>query len=770
MCRSTLSAYRETLMPRGRLPLLFAAFLLFLRGVVAADTDASLNPQTVPLLDNGRVRVCFDADRGSLREVMDCRNRHSHIDPLSGASLWELKGSEQRDVTLKSTQATRFTWNGSPNELRLIWEGFRRPEAPGLRVIVTLSLLDAETSVRWRIRVEGLGGFPLQEVVFPRIVDIARQDDEVLAVPVWMGEQTKRARSVLAASPGEGRFEWEYPGRLSIQCLAFYREGGPGLYLACDDKAAFGKRLAVQGNAKGDLGIEVVHLCEAGEGATETYEPPYDVILGVFEGDWFTAAEIYRSSAMKEVWAKDSRLALSATPKWVLETGAWIWNRGRSGEVLEPASVMQEACGLPVSVFWHWWHGCAYDAGFPEYLPPREGDEPFLRAMNRAHERGLHAIVYMNQRLWGMTTASWKKEGADRFAVKGPDGKIREEIYNTFTQTPCASMCMGTDFWRNKYSGIAARAFHDLRVDGIYMDQACSSLPCYDATHGHPLGGGGYWMQGFRALAEDLRRQCPGIALAGEGCGEAWLPHLDMMLSLQVSMERYAGPNGWEPVPFFHAVYHGCGVFYGNYSSLTMPPYDELWPAEFAPKDPLRLLDRKFSMQFRLEQARAFVWGQQPTIANFKPNQLKERADEMSFFFRLARLRNKSLKYLLYGTMLRPPRLDAQPVELDLSRLSIYAGQRGALKEYRGLCPPVLAGAWKASDGSIAFALVNVTDAARQVTLTLDPKSYPIRRGSVIHRVTTDNRETCPSPKEGTNELRVDLAKEDACLIEFNRE
>ena len=32
-------------------------------------------------------------------------------------------------------------------------------------------------------------------------------------------------------------------------------------------------------------------------------------------------------------------------------------------------------------------------------------------------------------------------------------------------------------------------AIRELGVDGIYMDQACSSLSCFDATHGHPLGG-----------------------------------------------------------------------------------------------------------------------------------------------------------------------------------------------------------------------------------------------------------------------------------------
>ena len=81
--------------------------------------------------------------------------------------------------------------------------------------------------------------------------------------------------------------------------------------------------------------------------------------------------------------------------------------------------------GVPVSVFWHWWHHCAYDVGFPEYLPPREGEASFTSALADAHDAGLHAIVYMNQRLWGMTTQSWTERDAEQFAVKRPDGKVQ---------------------------------------------------------------------------------------------------------------------------------------------------------------------------------------------------------------------------------------------------------------------------------------------------------------------------------------------------------
>jgi len=152
------------------------------------------------------------------------------------------------------------------------------------------------------------------------------------------------------------------------------------------------------------------------------------------------------------------------------------------------------------------------------------------------------------------------------------------------------------------------------------------------------------------------------------------------MLSLQVSLERYAAPGQWEPIPFFHAVYHDCARFFGNYCSLTRPPYDSLWPKESAPDRPLALLDKKFAAQFRLEQGRSFIWGQIPCIANFLPEQLTSRREELSFLKTLVHLRLKTLKYLRDGIMLAPPDIGSPLIEIPTSRLSIYAGQHDAVQ------------------------------------------------------------------------------------------
>ena len=254
-------------------------------------------------------------------------------------------------------------------------------------------------------------------------------------------------------------------------------------------------------------------------------------------------------------------------------TGLWVWNRGRSPGVLPPAVALQRAAGVPVSVFWHWWHHAAYDTGFPDYLPPREGTIPFEHALHDAQAAGVHAIVYMNQRLWCVNTPSWTREDGERFAVRNPDGSSRTEVYNIFDPQRCATMDVATAGWRNKYAGIADTVLNQYGVDGIYMDQAVLSLVCYSPDHGHPIGGGHYWMDGFRELAGDIRRRDHAsrpMALGGEGGGETWLPELDAFLTLQVSVERYADPaSGWEVIPFFQAVYHPYGISYGSYSSLT---------------------------------------------------------------------------------------------------------------------------------------------------------------------------------------------------------
>lgn len=734
-------------------------------GCIVLPLGASPGPCALasePGLENRRIRLDFDGQHGRLIALRDVARSIAYLDPGRPQPLWSLDLAG--GGTLTADQARSCSWarpQGEPARLQITWSDFDLPEAPALKVHVEVSLDGDQATTRWGIRLENPGELVLRAVHFPRIGGLAPQPGETLAVPVWMGEQTRQARRLLNPDGGQGgRREWEYPGRLSMQLLTWHRASGQGLFLATNDPALLRKQFAVVGDGQGGLALEVVHLPTSDRANPDQYQIPYNVLLGAHEGGWYGAAQEYRTWAREQSWVKESRLKRGVTPDWLRQTGLWVWNRDRSEEVLTPALLLQDHAGLPVSVFWHWWHGCAYDAGFPEYLPPREGTDAFKTALAAAQDQGIKTLVYMNQRLWGMTTESWTDQNAARYAVKRPDGTIAPEVYNRFMKTPCASMCMGTAFWRDTYAGLAAEAVNALGVDGIYMDQACSSLACYDPGHGHPPGGGSYWMEGFRRLAADIRdRTAPSgpVTLAGEGCGEAWLPHLDAMLSLQVSMERYAAPGQWEPIPLFQAVYHDCVLLYGNYSSLTRPPYDSLWPEQFAPEEPLALLDRKFAHQFRLEQARAFVWGQQPTLANFTPRLLEDRKTEIDFLLHLARLRQQLQPFLQEGTMLRPLELDVPEMTIPMSRLSIYAGQQESVQEFTRSVPRVLSSVWQAPDARVAVVLVNISDQPVTLTVSLSADRDPIAPSGTI-RIQDENRLGPPTPyQDGAVRIEVTL-------------
>ncbi len=683
--------------------------------------------------------LTIDEEQGHVVSFFDKAAKFEHLLGEKPGPLWLLELSGSVGGLISGDDARTFTWmseDGETPSLRLVWSDFARGDAPDLVVRVDIDHETSSGMSRWRLQMSGLAALSPAALHFPRIADIAPRSLETVAAPYWMGEKTTTARAFLSGPDGTGRRrEWTYPGLMSLQCITLYQEDGPGLYLAANDCGARSKSFAVFGDGRGGLGVEARHFPGADAVVEGAYSLGYEMLLGAFQGDWTTAAAQYRRWATAQSWVRESRLKRGLLQPWAADTGLWIWNRGHSPGVLKPAELAQDYFEAPISVFWHWWHGCAYDAGFPEYLPPREGTQAFRDALSQAQAAGIHAIVYMNQRLWGMTTDSWTAQQAERYAVKGPDGTVRPEVYNTFTKSPCASMCMGTSFWRDVYAGIASEAFSSLGVNGIYMDQACSSLVCYDAAHGHAPGGGAYWMEGFRSLESDLRTRCPGIVLAGEGCGEAWLPHLDLMLSLQVSLERYAAPGEWEPIPFFHAVYHDCAAIYGNYASLTRPPYDSLWPPEFAPARPLELLDVKFRHQFRLEQARAFVWGQQPCLANFTEELLTERREDLAYLKRLVHLRAAALPWLLHGTFVPPPRIEIPDMEIDMSRLSIYAGQQDAVQEYRKRVPQWLLGVWRSEKGDLALAAANISDAPQKMLFHLTAEEHGLPESGKISQI-----------------------------------
>lgn len=726
-------------------------------------------------IDNGKIKLGFNIITGTFEVFKNYHNSYNFLDPKKlSESLWKLDLLQPSGIkTIDMSAAADFHfYKQDAYTLVLTWDHFKEIKNKHFKVIATVKLIENKPLSSWKISVEGINNEQVSRVVFPIISGIKDLGDENLAVPYWMGEKMKNPRTHLSKINGtEKKYVWQYPGRMSLQCIALYNSSEKfGLYTSCNDSLAYRKDFSYALDSLNNLTYEVSNYPSI-DTKSYIYSPKYEAIIGAFEGDWINAAEQYREWGSKQKWASESRLKKGLTPESLEKIALWEWNRGKSNNVLVPAKDLKKQLKLPVNVFWHWWHGCSYDDGFPEYFPPREGKEPFISAMKSAQIAGVNSIVYMNQMQWGTDTESWKKENAQAYAVKDINGDLNTHLYNIFTNKSLTTMCLGTQFWKDKYSSLCDSAVNTYQANGVYMDQACFSFLCYDKTHGHAIGGGNYWLQNFAKLTHQIRSKFPenkDVFLAGEGVSEAWLPYLDAFLTLQVSMERYAGDNGWEPIPFFQAVYHQYAITYGSYSSLIVPPYDELWPKEYAPKDPLALLDAKFNKQFLMEQARSFVWGLQPTISNYQSFLSSDRKEEIDYLLKLSKVRYNGLKYLLYGDFMRSPQMDIPKEDLDMSRLSIYAGKTGnTVSTFQKNFPLIYSGTWKSDDNQIGIALASISGNPYHVDFHINSEDYGLPLSGKVNIIDTDGVNFMSEYKQGKIHIDFTLEPRQMYIIEI---
>jgi len=96
-------------------------------------------------------------------------------------------------------------------------------------VEVNARLEPDQPSSRWHIAVRRAGEHAPLTIRFPRLLEVAGQPQERLAVPEWLGKEAANPRALLRGNGREARrFEWPYPGLLSLQCLALSAQDGPG--------------------------------------------------------------------------------------------------------------------------------------------------------------------------------------------------------------------------------------------------------------------------------------------------------------------------------------------------------------------------------------------------------------------------------------------------------------------------------------------------------------------------------------------------------------
>src|SRR5438046_210225 len=107
-----------------------------------------------------------------------------------------------------------------------------------------------------------------------------------------------------------------YPGYTTAQFLAYFNDRA-GLYLACQDSSGLIKLIKPVHHEPG-IRLGMAHVGDWPQNGERQLE--YQVVLGAFTGDWYAAAELYRSWSLKQPWAQTPLTARQDVPDWLLDS------------------------------------------------------------------------------------------------------------------------------------------------------------------------------------------------------------------------------------------------------------------------------------------------------------------------------------------------------------------------------------------------------------------------------------------------------------------
>jgi hypothetical protein len=435
-------------------------------------------------------------------------------------------------------------------------------------------------------------------------------------------------------------------------------------------------------------------------------------VIRVFTGDWYTAADIYKEWACNQWWA-----CKKTVPAWLTGIAVskcfdcynHIEYRNRTfAECIQKIAQHQDYFDLPTLLFlWGWENGTAFSYG--NYFPPYEGWDSFDRLVEETHKA--NSRLWLNIGALGVLTDSepWENGTARNYAIINRDGSYAN-ITGFGMPGTYMYLCPSTDYWKNTLEQYVLTVVKH-GVDMVFFDGFPwgHQQPCYNASHGHPLGNGGNWyaQEWFDILNETskaAREINPEVVFGGEGGCEIFLPFLDIYDSRD-NWAEYADPvfqnQNASVIPLFNYVYSDKIIFVGEH--------------DFAPWNPIG-----GSSYYRLGFSRILTWGE-IACYNMQEDLYDPNVDRVTIDYvkKIGYARSTYLQnFLINSTMTKPEEI-ASPTTLVES--GILQGS-----QYFNVSA-LQYSAWKPNGANcIGYILTNIGTSDIQINQTFDvPLSPP---------------------------------------------
>lgn len=601
-----------------------------------------------------------------------------------GGDLWTAEFSRGADrgrrVTVCAGEAAEKRREDRPDGTDLVWRDIPLDGERGVLDARATVRRRADGALEWRVAFDNRSSeWSLLNVDFPCLGSVTREGEGDAMLP-WM-DHGARLWKGWRGSEGSGKFSYlgHYP-----QVAAFF-VGGTGLYVAAEDPDARQKTLVVDK----DRNVRFRTPVEWGGVKGKAAEGPrYPVVTAPLAGDWWSAARKYRDFALKQKWcAKGPIKDIPAYPRRMAEIPLWVnVHCGPAGvsNLLARAKAVFPA--FSTGIHWHLWQHSGHDVNYPEYFPEQPGTKECIAF---CHGIGQEPMPYANGRLWSASTLGYLM--AEPFAVMNDEGRRAVEKYAPWT-APLAVMCPACPEWQRVIREFSLRILDDLGAGSIFLDQigAASGRACYDPSHPHPSGGGGWWYEGYERALAPIRAayNAKDAFVTTEGECEAYIGMVDGFLQV---VGRH--PND---LPFMNAVYSGYTTYFCSPENTDDDP-----------------------AAFRALQTRELLWGN--SLGWFLQDIL-DKPDKCAILNDLCAFRQANLDALAYGNLLDELRI-AGPVG---TRDYEWLGRRPHFRLFdktfklppskRATMADVIGNWWRTADGRTVLLAANLTEAPQSVT------------------------------------------------------
>ena len=632
-------------------------------------------------------------------------------------NLWNIfLTGNKTDVSLEADSGD-MSFEKKANTLSVIWKNVKVANKPiDFTVTAAISLNPDKPELSFRINTHLEDGrYKLKTIVFPVINGIkapAPANETFLFYPQDIGREMQNPSRNLSGSLNLRYGTWF----LAMQYIALYGNG-TGIYFDAKDGNGWFKDFVFSKleNPAGTFRFEVQTPVPAD---VNNFAVPFPVNIALFKGDWFDAAMIYRQWAIRQKWCAAGPLSKRENyPHERLKIGTSVYGYGTlmpqpkeitdalkslkrsdysaipdellykkyarqvdSKRLCDDVKKLMTYFETPIEVYSHPYME-PFGSGSPRFLlipgiPESAGSllkhKCFFAPWTTIHRYDVNIPKY-------------KKENARQAVVITENGTPSIEVADAVMK---ANMCSATDYWQNGVMEYTEKLLKG-NMNGIYYDELSSSGPemCYSRNHKHHPGGGNYGLESRRNIMKQLHEKFlpryPFFYTSGEEACEYYIDVNDI--------NSMSGSFFNDSVPAFQAVYHdytfstafAAGKFYDNYCS-----------SRYSDKSGYTNLN-----EFAVHASQFWTWGINANRVRF--DLPKFSPDAAKFTKEMSQMLLANAKFLIYGRMLRPPR--------------ITSGNAGVTTEYiwrnfgKKMFAAVWASAWTAPDGSTAIALANAS-------------------------------------------------------------